>query len=152
MKKVENFIIKKTEQIELNFYAVRSQDGKWYRSTGYGGGGEHWVDDISKAKLYGNPRGANTVVTYWATHYPEYGIPDVVRVGINRLEYIDQTDRVTESKKKRALKEAEFQVRRIKSQIDILLQRNIGTESQLKCLTDQLFEYTDKLEKLKKDA
>lgn len=32
----------------LIVYAVRNEAGEWMRSTGYGGGGKHWVPEIAK--------------------------------------------------------------------------------------------------------
>ena len=51
MAKVEEEKIVDAGEIDLSFYAVMSKDGKWFRSKGYNGGGDSWVDNVNKAKL-----------------------------------------------------------------------------------------------------
>ncbi len=90
-----------TELLTLDLYAVRSKDGKWYCSRGYGGGGSKWVDDINDAKLYSRIGQAKSQVTYWAKHYPEYGVPTLVHITCEpELEFIDQEARVAKALKK----------------------------------------------------
>lgn len=60
------------------FYIVRNKEGKFLRSKGYGGSGECWVDDLEKAKVWSRPGPAKAQVTWWLTHYPSYGLPEIV--------------------------------------------------------------------------
>ncbi len=92
----EKFKVTKTEEIELTFYAVRSKDGKWFRTKGYQGSGNSWVEDIARARIYAKPGPAMTQVTFWAKNYPQYGVPDLVRIKIGSVEYLDQSDEVKE--------------------------------------------------------
>lgn len=64
----------------LDLYVVRSNDGKFLRSKGYGGSGECWVTDINKAKIYSRPGPAKAQCTWWFEHYPVYGRPDVWKI------------------------------------------------------------------------
>jgi hypothetical protein len=97
MAKKEEYKVIKEETIDLNFYAVRSKDGKWLRSRGYGGSGESWVEDFTKAKIWSSARGAKGQITWWAKNYPKFGVPDLVMITIGKCVYLDQADRVKES-------------------------------------------------------
>lgn len=110
-KKTDDFTVIKTEEIPLNFYAVRSKDGKWLRAKGYGGSGESWVTDIAKAKIYGNTRAPKSQITFWANNYPKFGVPDLVRITMGKCEYLDQEARVSDYKIKKDLKKAQSEVR-----------------------------------------
>lgn len=87
---------------EAEFYAIRSKDGKWLRRKGYSGGGKSWVDDIADARLYGKPGPAKGQVTYWSKHAAEYGVPELVKLTVTKVEVIPQEDRVEKAKKAKA--------------------------------------------------
>lgn len=112
MAKKEDFTVTRVEEIPLNFYAVRSKDGKWLRAKGYGGSGNSWVDDISKAKIYPSTRGPKAQITFWANNYPQYGVPDLVRITVGKCEYLDQTERVSDSKVRKDVREADKELKR----------------------------------------
>ena len=38
--------------MNLELYVVRNKEGKYFRTKGYSGYGDTWVDDIQKAKVY----------------------------------------------------------------------------------------------------
>src|SRR5579885_1835112 len=88
---------------ELEFYLVRNQDGKWLRTKGYGGVGECWTDDVKRAKVYGRIGPARAQVSFWANHYPKYGVPDIVKLEISGFTIINEADRI----KKQAIKKKE---------------------------------------------
>jgi hypothetical protein len=90
-KKKDNFVIIRSETLELNFYAVRSKDGKWLRAKGYGGSGKSWVDEMSKAKIYANPGPAKAQITFWAKNYPEYGVPELVQSPNKKSRNIEES-------------------------------------------------------------
>ena len=98
--KGENFKVVHTEDSDIVFYAVKSQDGRWFRSKGYMGSGNSWVTDIMKAKFYTNPGPAKSQVTFWSKNYPEMGIPFLVRISLGKIEYIEQQDRVVKALEK----------------------------------------------------
>lgn len=62
----------------MNLYVVRSQDGKFFRAVGYGGGGSNWVDTLDRAKFYPKIGPAKSRVTFFAREYPQYGVCDVL--------------------------------------------------------------------------
>ena len=149
MAKKETFTIKKTETVNLNFYAVRSQDGKWFRSKGYGGGGNSWVDDLTKAKIYANPGPAKTQITFWAKNYPEYGIPDLVRITTGVCEYLDQTERVKDRIQKIKQKEIEDKIRNSEYKINNYLQKTQWDKQYIEKEKKDIVKFKEELKKLK---
>ena len=93
----------------LEFYLIRNKDGKWFRAKGYGGSGDSWVSEIKRARVYGRIGPARTQVNFWATNYPKYGVPEIVKLTVSGFTVIDETDRIKKSieKKKEAAKKAE---------------------------------------------
>ena len=89
----------------LTFYLVRSKDGKYLRSRGMNGSGEHWVTDIKKAKVYPKKQSATSQITWWSSNYPEFGVPDLIPLVATTGDPIDQEDRVKESQRKKEIEE-----------------------------------------------
>ena len=89
----------------LLIYVVRSKDGKYLKSRGYNGSGEHWVTDINKAKIYTKKQTATSQITWWANNYPKYGIPDLIPLTAVAGEPVDQEERVKESQRKKEIEE-----------------------------------------------
>lgn len=60
--------VKKVENLNLNFYTVRSQDGKWLRAKRHGynsfDSNGSWTEDLAEAKIYSKPGPAKTQVTF----------------------------------------------------------------------------------------
>lgn len=94
----------------LEFYVVRNKEGKYLRTKGYGGYGDSWVTELNRAKVYTKRGGASGQITWWATHYPDYGIPDLVPLTATLGEPIDQTERLTKVMKKKELDQAKTQL------------------------------------------
>lgn len=92
----------KLDNFELTLYAVRSQDGKWYKSRGQSGSGPRWVDGVDAAKIYTRPGPAKSVVTWWSINYPKYGVPDIVEITAKDAKIVSQSDRVKKVKNKKA--------------------------------------------------
>lgn len=93
----------------LQLYVIRNSDGQFYRAKGYGGYGQTWVDDVSKAKVYTKLGTARAQVSFFANSYPQYPAPDLLRLNIAGFEVMDETKRVQKvvAKKKRDLAEQE---------------------------------------------
>lgn len=149
MAKKEEFTVKKTEEVILNFYAVRSQDGKWFRSKGLYGSGNSWVEDLTKAKIYSKPGPAKSQITFWAKNYPEFGIPDLVRITTGVCEYLDQTERVKDRIQKIKQKEIEDKIRHSEYRINNYLQKTQWDKQYIEKEKKDLVKYKQELEKLK---
>jgi len=150
MAKKEEFTITKTEEVSLNFYAVRSKDGKWFRSKGYGGGGDSWVDDLTKAKIYSKPGPAKSQITFWGKYYPEFCVPDLVRITTGVCEYLDQTDRVKDRILKIKEKEIQDNIRNAEYRINNYLQKTKWDKDYIKKEKQNLEKYKEELKQIKK--
>ena len=86
----------------LTIYAVRSKDGKYLRSTGLKGG-EHWVEDITQARLWSNIGPAKSQITFWAKNYPQYGTPQLIPLLVTPQEPVVMDDYVKDTLRKQEL-------------------------------------------------
>jgi hypothetical protein len=91
---------------ELFFYVVRNSDGEFFRAKGYGGYGQTWVSEITKARVYTKIGPARASVSYFANHFPEYPPPMILKMGVGAVEVIDEVARIEKQKiKKQEAKE-----------------------------------------------
>lgn len=77
----------------LNFYVVRSAEGKYYRRDGYRTDARGWVDSLSKARVYARIGPARAIVTRYAQNYPGYELPKIIRLVASEAEVIDDSSR-----------------------------------------------------------
>ena len=145
MAKVEEEKIVDAGEIDLSFYAVMSKDGKWFRSKGYNGGGDSWVDNVNKAKLFTMIGPAKAVVTWWSKHYPSFGTPDLVRIIATSYEVIDQNARVQKKIEDDKIKEINRQIKRTQDQIDYLSNKKDADNKMLADLRIRLAKEKNKL-------
>lgn len=96
---------RKMTKVILELHAVRNKEGKWFRSRGQHGWGEHWVDELKDAKIYTKIGQAKARVSFYANHFPKYGIPDLVTLQVTKMVVIDQTARVKKVQQKNAIAE-----------------------------------------------
>jgi hypothetical protein len=92
----------------VKIYAVQNKEGKFFRAKGYGGSGESWTDDVKKARLYLKQAPASRTVSYFAEHWPEFGVPSLVELSVGEVKILDQTavhEKRQQVKKKRADKQ-----------------------------------------------
>lgn len=101
----------------LEFYVVRNKEGKFLRAKGYNGYGDSWVSDLKRAKVYTKKGGASGQITWWATHYPEYGIPDLIPLTATMGEPIDQTERISKVKQKKELENAKYELWKAQNEV-----------------------------------
>ncbi len=104
-------------KLDIEIFVVRNQEGQWFRAKGYGGGGDSWVDDLSNAKFYGKIGTARSRVTFFAKNYPEFGVPDIIKISAVEAEVIDQKERVAKAinrqKRAKAVRAASIKKRRL---------------------------------------
>lgn len=81
--------------IEIDIFVVRNKEGKYFRAKGYGGYGQTWVDNIKSARLYSKIGAARAIVTFFASKYPSYGVPEILRLTVSGMTVVDDKDRVT---------------------------------------------------------
>lgn len=141
----------------LEFYVVRNNAGQYLRSKGYGGYGPSWVNELKKAKVYTKKGPACAQVTWWYSHYPDYGCPELVPITGTLGDPIPQEKRVLTSiwkkemeKTKRELAEAEAQVERARKTLNEI--RSGGVERGLNVLEAKYKGIKEKLEKMEKEG
>lgn len=113
----------------LELYAVRNKEGKYFRSKGYGGYGDTWVNDLKSAKIYAKLGQARARVTWFSTTYPKYGIPDICVLAVGSVEVLDETKRVEKAiqkkkvaKEKRELRMKKYQLERAQQEFKVAKQ------------------------------
>ena len=79
-------------------YAIRNSDGQWFRRKGYGGRDESWTPDFTKARIYARIGGARGVIGFFANNYPKYPAPNLVSLLIDRVEVINEAERIAKQK------------------------------------------------------
>ena len=141
----------------LEFYVVRSKDGKYLRSKGYGGYGQSWVEELKKAKVYTKKGPACAQVTWWYTNYPDYGCPELIPITGTLGEPLPQEKRVLEviwkkemAKTERVLDNALRDVRRAETTLAMI--STGAAERTLLALEAKYKGIKEKLEKMKKDG
>ena len=107
-----------SEEIQLELYVVRNQEGKFFRSKGYGGYGDTWVDDIQKAKIYPKISQARSRVTWFYNNYPKYGIPSIIKLGVCEMEVLDETERVEKAHQRKLTEKDRSRIRQAKWELD----------------------------------
>lgn len=95
----------------LTLYAVKNREGKWFRRKGYGGYGETWVADFSKARIYSRIGPARATVTFFAGKWPEYGVPSLVALEIEMERVITEESRVEKTLKAKKVREKREEIR-----------------------------------------
>lgn len=91
----------------LTLYAVQNRDGEYFRAKGFGGCGDTWVSDLKKARIYPRPGPARAQVTFFASNYPQFGVPKLVALNVTEVVTVDETSRVQKSQDRKAKQEAE---------------------------------------------
>jgi len=72
---------------KTDFFAVRAKDGKYFKH-GVFNDKSIWVDNIARATIYEKLENAQARVDYFYKKYPEYGIPDIVKITNKKIEVL----------------------------------------------------------------
>jgi len=96
---------------DLEFFAVRNREGQWFHRSGYGGSSETWREDVQEARIYNKIGSARTQVTFFATNYPSYSVPEIVCFKVGEVTVINEEERI---KKKQEKDDRRAGIRRIK--------------------------------------
>jgi hypothetical protein len=98
-------------------YAVRNQQGQWFRSKGYGGYGTSWTDDQAKARLYGSIGQARSRRTFFATRWPDFGAPEIVKFECEPV-VIDDSEQLAKAKQRAATKKEQQEANRARMNLE----------------------------------
>ena len=77
----------------MKLYAICNKEKKFYSKNG----GNRWVENLEKAKIYEREGNAKSQITCLSKYYD---IPMLVILDVNIIEIIPQDERVTASIKK----------------------------------------------------
>lgn len=127
-------------ETSFEIYAVRNREGKWFRAKGFTGK-RSWADALADAKLYTKIGQAQSRVTYFATRYPEFGIPDVVKLTVKSFEIIDQTERIKKlfiKKEKQKITQEKQAIKYAKEQQERVIQHSKNNIQNAKAELERL--------------
>lgn len=122
---------------DVKVYAVRSADGKYLRSRGYGGSGESWVEKLTSAKLWFKPGPAKAQITFWAKNYPQFGVPQLVTFNLVEAASERQEERVNKVIKAQLKTELSSKIKDHKRQVEFLQKAQKEIEEKLNKLKDE---------------
>ncbi len=106
----------------MNLYVVRNREGKYFRSIGYSGSGDNWVDTLDKAKFYPKIGQAKSRVTYFTKNWSDYGTPDILEftLDITQAKVIDMKEVTKKSIARIARRELDREHRHRQYEIEAL--------------------------------
>ena len=123
----------------MNLFLVKSNDGKYYRSKGFSGAGQNWVDDPLKAKIFTTQGKAQSVVSWWLNNAKATGLT-IVKLTMAEEEAI----KVDESEVK--LRKLKSELRRAKNEQRVAayfdFQNKSKHERAIKALQEQIDSLT----------
>jgi hypothetical protein len=115
----------------ITLYAVRNREGRWFRSKGYGGYGDTWVADVEKAKLYTRIGQARGRVSFFASKWPEHGVPEIVVFTATPTGVLNETGRIEKVTRQKARQEAKRAVRVKQAEIERATRDKQDAEARL---------------------
>jgi len=124
----------------MKLYVVRNKEGKFFRSIGYGGTGANWVEGLDKAKFYTKVGQAKSRCTYFAGHYPQFGVPEVLEFDLSTITpvVVSMEQHVTKSIKDRKVAAARQLVRGREYDLKMAMHRRDQAVSRFDILQGQL--------------
>lgn len=141
---IMNTDILKQDIQSLEFFIVRNQEGKYFRSKGYGGSGDSWISEIKKAKVYQKIGPARSVVTWFTSNFPKYGMPDIIHIKAGEVTILDEKKRVEKTIDKKKKKEMEKEKKRAEYNLKIAQQRVANAQAELQRSQSKLAEQVGK--------
>jgi hypothetical protein len=111
----------------MKLYVVRNKEGKFFRPKGFGGYGSNWKDKLEQAKFYPKIGQAKARVTYFAKHFPKYGVCDVLEFTLDaslavvlnmEQETNDAIQKAIEVEKLAEQRKMEYEIQRKQAELD----------------------------------
>jgi hypothetical protein len=105
----------------MKVYAIRREDGKWFKSRKCGWHDwdrGQWVDLIDDAKIFTKEGQAKSSVTWVANNSTPKEVPELVEFELVMSAIIDQKDRVAKAKKDKERRELEYQKAHIQRDLE----------------------------------
>lgn len=117
-------------------YAVRNREGLWFRAKGRSGYGDSWTADQSKARLYGQLGQARSRRTFFASRWPSYGAPDIVKLECEPV-VLDDAEQLKKATAKVATKKERAAARRAAWELEIATKNLEKAQAALKKAKDR---------------
>ena len=125
----------------LSLYAVRNQEGKYFKNIGYGGIGKNWVDSLDKARIYTKIGQARSRITYFAENHPSYGRPELIELVVEKVVVVDDSETVAKNKKKKL----QSAIRNANHTLDYYEKQDYGDIKKIKTELEYLKKELEKL-------
>lgn len=121
------------------FYAIRNKEGQYYNPKGRRSfKREIWLDSLKKAKIYFSPGPARSQITFLASKWPQFEVPELVELHVWDVLAIKEEERVRKSQNQKT-KQVALRVKK-------------DAEEAKKQAERQLEEVLKTLENLKKNS
>lgn len=124
---------------DLEFFAVRNQDGLWFRNKGYNGTGANWVDSLKKARVYSRIGPAKGVITWYVNHSPELPALQLFKFTVSATEIVDLNLKAVKTR------EIKNEIKRLNKVVGDLIESNgfdsISLRNRLAELEEKLKNY-----------
>lgn len=106
----------------MKLYVVRNKEGKFFKNKDFGGYGSNWKDNLDQAKFYPKIGQALARVTYFAKHFPSYGVCDILEftLNVNQAAVMNMEVATATVLQKAKIAEAEAELRRNQYEIQRL--------------------------------
>lgn len=96
---------------DLKMYLVRNSSGQYYRRVGRDGYKSCWTDKVDKASVWTKKGTARSRVTWFATHYPTFPVPDLIEIAAGVITIANEAERIEKVKEAKIRAEARYQER-----------------------------------------
>jgi len=118
----------------MKLYVVRNKEGKFFKNKGFGGYGSNWKDNLEQAKFYPKIGQAKGRVTYFAKHFPSYGVCEILEfnLDVNQAVVINMEAATSKVLEKARIAEEEEKRWRAEREIQRLQAEKDAIEARIK--------------------
>jgi hypothetical protein len=106
----------------MKLYVVLNKEGKFFKNKGYGGYGSNWKDNLDQAKFYPKIGQAKARVTYFAKHFPKFGVCDILEftLDVNQAVVMNMESTTSKVIEKARIEAEQAEIRRNQYEIQRL--------------------------------
>jgi len=106
----------------MKLYVVLNKEGKFFKNKGYGGYGSNWKDNLDQAKFYPKIGQAKARVTYFAKHFPKFGVCDILEftLDVNQAVVMNMEETTSKVIEKARIEAEQAEIRRNQYEIQRL--------------------------------
>lgn len=93
------------------FYAVRNEQGQYYRTYSQRGSSAGWVDRLEDARLWTRSGPAKGKITALCNEKPKLPVPELIEFRVTEVHVVDQSVRIVGTREKKRQEETAAQAR-----------------------------------------